>query len=462
MGGMRVKLIGLSVEKLYGSYNYEVSFNHDVTFIYGTNGCGKTTILNITEAIITGHLFKLFKYSFKRIELEYSKKNSRDVQKIVIVQNKKCLDVTYNGSTFQVNEIDLPDVRRIPDRERDEAIKRYFHKYPKLNEIKEVFNYVYLPLNRTHSSFIPVDSAYYQYVQYNEYFRYQDSGFFDDGARKTNSIQDRAITEVEELIYRQCSRINVNLNKISDAFRNSIVQSALSVQTETKTQDFIDFIIKNQNFKKELSETQSAYLSILDGLNLTSINKNSGTINKLFDDALQQYEAIQAGDTEKVDIFNFYHKYCEIAKIKSIVKFAEETEERKSKVRKPIEVFLDTMNSFIRNTDEGKEIRLDPMGQVYFVTKFSKQKISVHNLSSGEKQLLIFFANLIFGVKSDSSGIFVVDEPELSLHLDWQRIFVEKTMEVTPNIQLIFATHAPEIIGRHRDKMFKLEKEYAK
>ena len=96
------------------------------------------------------------------------------------------------------------------------------------------------------------------------------------------------------------------------------------------------------------------------------------------------------------------------------------------------------------------------------MTKHSKQKLRVHNLSSGEKQLLIFFANLIFNVKSDSSGIFVVDEPELSLHLDWQRIFVEKTMEVNQNIQLIFATHAPEIIGRHRNKMFKLVKKYAR
>lgn len=73
---------------------------------------------------------------------------------------------------------------------------------------------------------------------------------------------------------------------------------------------------------------------------------------------------------------------------------------------------------------------------------------------------MTFFANLIFNVKSNSSGIFVVDEPELSLHLSWQKIFVEKTLEINKNIQLVFATHAPEIIGKRRDKMFKLEKEY--
>ena len=100
------------------------------------------------------------------------------------------------------------------------------------------------------------------------------------------------------------------------------------------------------------------------------------------------------------------------------------------------------------------------MGRVFFKTKYSNKPISIQYLSSGEKQLVTFFANLIFNVKSNSSGIFVVDEPELSLHLSWQKIFVEKTLEINKNIQLVFATHAPEIIGKRRDKMFKLEKEY--
>lgn len=65
-------------------------------------------------------------------------------------------------------------------------------------------------------------------------------------------------------------------------------------------------------------------------------------------------------------------------------------------------------------------------------------------------------------VKDKKSGIFVVDEPELSLHLSWQKIFIDKVLEVNKNIQLIFATHAPEIIGTRRNKMFKLEKKYTK
>ena len=68
-----MKLLELQVERLYGHYNYDkVIFNSDVTFIYGLNGCGKTTILNITEAIITGQIYKLFSYNFCEIKLQYA------------------------------------------------------------------------------------------------------------------------------------------------------------------------------------------------------------------------------------------------------------------------------------------------------------------------------------------------------------------------------------------------------
>lgn len=449
-----MKLLGLSVENLYGSYNYEVSFNHDVTFIYGMNGCGKTTILNITEAIITGQLFKLFSYSFKRIELRYSKKNSGEIQSISITPIKNQLNVTFGEMQYYLDQIDWQERRRVPERERIEAIKRYFHKYPFLEQIANIFNYVYLPLNRTHTTFILDENPYYQYR------RLSDSDAYDNAYTGSASVQDSSIFEVEALISRHCSRINAAVNRINDAFRNEILQSALSVQADIKTEEFARSFSQNRSIIDELLDTKHAYLSILDGLRLNSVEKEKYEV--FFEDTISEYRKFTAEKVKEIDIFNLYRKHCEVARIKNIVKIAKEMEERKARVRKPIELFLDTMNSFISNSEDGKEIKLDPMGQVYFMTKHSKQKLSVHNLSSGEKQLLIFFANLIFNVKSDSSGIFVVDEPELSLHLDWQRIFVEKTMEVNQNIQLIFATHAPEIIGRHRNKMYKLVKEYTK
>ena len=77
-------------------------------------------------------------------------------------------------------------------------------------------------------------------------------------------------------------------------------------------------------------------------------------------------------------------------------------------------------------------------------------------MSSGEKQIVTFFAYLVFGLETTNQSIFIVDEPELSLHLKWQRQFVDAIMEINNNVQLIFATHAPEIVGRNRSKAVKL------
>ena len=89
-----------------------------------------------------------------------------------------------------------------------------------------------------------------------------------------------------------------------------------------------------------------------------------------------------------------------------------------------------------------------------------KNKVDIHHLSSGEKQIVTFFAYLIFGLQNTNQSLFIVDEPELSLHLYWQRLFVDTILEINPDIQLIFATHAPEIIGKHRDKAVELIPNY--
>ena len=145
-------------------------------------------------------------------------------------------------------------------------------------------------------------------------------------------------------------------------------------------------------------------------------------------------------------------------KIEKIVEIAADAETQKAHVMNPIELFLDTVNEFISTSDFKKRVEINVNGRVYFRTEDNEKGMSIQYLSSGERQLLVFFANLVFGVKDTSSGIFVVDEPELSLHLSWQKVFVKKALEVNKNVQFIFATHAPEIIGNYRSRTVNLQR----
>ena len=53
-----------------------------------------------------------------------------------------------------------------------------------------------------------------------------------------------------------------------------------------------------------------------------------------------------------------------------------------------------------------------------------------------------------------------MDEPELSLHLSWQNKLVETIRKINDNMQIVFATHSPEIIGKYDEKVFELQKMY--
>ena len=77
-------------------------------------------------------------------------------------------------------------------------------------------------------------------------------------------------------------------------------------------------------------------------------------------------------------------------------------------------------------------------------------------LSSGEKHDFIMFYELIFN--SGENSVFLIDEPEISLHVAWQMEFInvlEKICELN-GMQAIIATHSPDIVNGHDDLLISL------
>lgn len=452
MEDKKMKLIGLNVTRLYGCFDYSVTFNADVTFIYGMNGCGKTTILNITEAIITGQLFKLFDYEFSKIQLLYAKnRDIKKTKKIEIKFFKQSIIVNFNSCEKEIKKLINSDDSRSLERSARDVFRLYFEEYPILLKIKETFNYVYLPLNR---SMIPYenDENYYYLKRYR--IRMDPEFIFDMNAN------DIAMLQIESLIDYHHSKINSTINKISDEFRNNILKSLLEFNQTYDLHTIIREMDLQNNTISNLQKIRTDYIKMLKELELLSLTEEE-KFNQFFDMFIGEFIKYQQ-ESGSISPIELMLKFQEISKIKKSLNIAEKMEQRKALVRRPIETFLTTMNDFIGNSEDSKKINIDSMGRIFFTTKYNRNPIRIQHLSSGEKQLITFFANLIFNVKSNSSGIFVVDEPELSLHLSWQKIFIEKTLGINKNIQLIFATHAPEIIGNRRNKMYKLEKKYTK
>ncbi len=75
--------------------------------------------------------------------------------------------------------------------------------------------------------------------------------------------------------------------------------------------------------------------------------------------------------------------------------------------------------------------------------------VSLDMLSSGEKNVICLFLELIFLTSENS--VFFIDEPETSLHVEWQKQLVPAIMEICNeyNYQAIIATHSPNVIDEY-------------
>lgn len=70
--------------------------------------------------------------------------------------------------------------------------------------------------------------------------------------------------------------------------------------------------------------------------------------------------------------------------------------------------------------------------------------LSYRALSSGERQLLYIMLKVVNG--RDKNSIILMDEPEISLHLNWQETLIDSVREINPLSQLIIVTHSPGIV----------------
>lgn len=83
-------------------------------------------------------------------------------------------------------------------------------------------------------------------------------------------------------------------------------------------------------------------------------------------------------------------------------------------------------------------------------------KLSLRELSSGEKQLVIILGEAL--LQKQSPSVYIADEPDLSLHVSWQEKLTTNLRQINPHAQVMFATHSPDIVAGFQDRVFDLEK----
>ena len=67
-----------------------------------------------------------------------------------------------------------------------------------------------------------------------------------------------------------------------------------------------------------------------------------------------------------------------------------------------------------------------------------------YQLSSGEKQMLVILLTTL--IQDNRPHVLFMDEPEVSLHIEWQKRLIDIILEMNPNVQIILTTHSPAVI----------------
>ena len=95
------------------------------------------------------------------------------------------------------------------------------------------------------------------------------------------------------------------------------------------------------------------------------------------------------------------------------------------------DLFSDTGKKIIRTENE---IRFTQIGET----------LHPYQLSSGEKQMLVILLTVL--IEDNLPYVLFMDEPEVSLHIEWQKRLIDLILDLNPNVQIILTTHSPAVI----------------
>jgi len=144
-------------------------------------------------------------------------------------------------------------------------------------------------------------------------------------------------------------------------------------------------------------------------------------------------------------LFNLQRKYLDYQVnignriIQTLQSGEPDAAEKAQKISEPKKLFQDMVDNLFSETGKKiirteNEIRFSQIGE----------SLVPYMLSSGEKQMLAILLTVL--VEDNLPYVLFMDEPEISLHIEWQKTLIDNILALNPNVQIILTTHSPAVI----------------
>ena len=438
-----LRLQRVEVDGLFGVYDHRIDLKltDHITLLHGQNGVGKTTVLQMINALLQGDIAYFSRVPFTRfflvfqggsnLELMPNNTNSKN--------NTATLTLTTESGNRKSENVEIPpsaeflakrtgflephggtenawiDIRDGEVLTEMEIFSRYGgqrneyphqEKIPWLDEFLRHANVHLIKadrLVRTPSGATPEGS-------FDPRYRYRDYSY---------PILLSSVVECSRDLKNQLDLKMAAYGRQAQALDQSFPQRLIAIPDEPAVQEILTRMIalsdKTESYKRTgILDEAAAHPFDIDSL-------------RDLDDTQARVMALYVQDTE--------HKLSVLDDLASRTRH-----------------LLDNVNRKFRH----KKIHLDREEGLVAQGK-KDQSIPLRSLSSGEQHELVLYYELLF--KTRPNTVVLIDEPEISLHVAWQKNFLSDLMEIVriSGFDAVVATHSPYIVGDRDDLMVGLD-----
>lgn len=430
----------VDVEGFQQRYDLQVRLNPHINILYGKNGKGKTTLLHIIANAIE-HDFSRFQYvQFKKILLVSGEGNFLEITKgnqsadIFVHLDGKLISSLNNQ--FQIANHDkmelakafggpptyLPAFRSIlegvdsqpftPD-QNEPAVNRIFQMEKRLADANI---HKMMQQDRSIPYGLWLDDHWARRVSNNTWLCRKWFGDF------VPTIRYPSVSDVKHGMIDEWNSAVREINTGEQNMFRTTFLNTINYVTEGKN----SIPYRTENILKEL-------VALVEWTMSNSVQKASQEIYRELQASLA---TVDSSDESAAPILEIYRNAL------------HRSAERELALLRPLRQFELTVNAFLKDKKiviGHNESAFVPTGKLSVT--FNGSAYELESLSSGERQIvtMLYFATRDFV----ANGVVLIDEPEISLHVDWQRKILSQISSHAPDKQIIACTHSPEIGADH-------------
>lgn len=420
------KLKSIEINGFWQTKKATASLSEDVNIIIGKNGTGKTTFMNIAHAVLTVDLDALYENAFKSVILTLSDgKRTRTIRadrREMETSAFTFIEYHISNRRFTAPLIGSEDSRLISPSAR----RRAAEEAQKIKlELSKIVSVASLSVYRISGDV--------------------DPEMRERAPRRYMSTVDLRLTSLMQRLTQYQLELSNAARVVSTELQRDVLTDLLYTEEKANEPGYrLDF--------DETSERQnliSAYRQLgVGGSEVAKkIQEHIAVVGTTIKNLSEMSKRSKEGEFTQPNLPVDFAALEAFKLTRKVVSKSLEAEKQTKSIFSQIDLFLTTLKSFI--SDKAFSFKA---GELSVTTE---GPIPLAKLSSGEKQLLILFIEAL--LQRRQAYIFLADEPELSLHIAWQRNIISAIRSINPNAQIIVATHSPEIAGKFRSAILDME-----